>query len=222
MLDLPHRSRTKLLEATLKVVRSKGYNAARIEDICAQAGVTKGSFFHHFKSKDEVGLAAVAYWREGTSAFFAQADYHQPADPAARLLAYVALRKTMLAGELSEFTCYPGTIVQEAYATHPELREACTGSLCGHAATLEADVAAAMEQSGIAGRFSPESLAQHIEFTIQGAFILAKATGGPDAAAHSLDHLRRYLELLFAPERDGTKVDPAAAGTTNDNRRKSR
>jgi TetR/AcrR family transcriptional repressor of nem operon len=32
---------------------------------------------------------------------------------------------------------------------------------------------------------------------IQGAFVLAKATGGPEVAAESLDHLLRYLKLLF-------------------------
>src|SRR4051812_25499922 len=53
MTDLPHKSQTKLLDATLKVVRTKGYNATRVEDVCAAAGVTKGSFFHHFESKDD-------------------------------------------------------------------------------------------------------------------------------------------------------------------------
>jgi TetR/AcrR family transcriptional repressor of nem operon len=32
---------------------------------------------------------------------------------------------------------------------------------------------------------------------LQGAFILAKATGGPEVAAESIDHLRRYVEMLF-------------------------
>ena len=38
----------KLLEAAIHVIRSKGYSAARVEDICAEAGLTKGAFFHHF------------------------------------------------------------------------------------------------------------------------------------------------------------------------------
>lgn len=61
MRDLRQMSRTRLLNATLKVVRAKGYNATRVEDVCAAAGLTKGSFFHHFKSKDELALAAIAY-----------------------------------------------------------------------------------------------------------------------------------------------------------------
>ena len=52
-----HESKTKLLDATLKVVRAKGYSATRIEDVCAEAGLTKGSFFHHFKSKEDLALS---------------------------------------------------------------------------------------------------------------------------------------------------------------------
>ena len=42
------RRAEKLLDAAVHVIRSKGYSAARVEDICAEAGLTKGAFFHHF------------------------------------------------------------------------------------------------------------------------------------------------------------------------------
>jgi TetR/AcrR family transcriptional repressor of nem operon len=40
-------------------------------------------------------------------------------------------------------------------------------------------------------------LAIHAQAVLQGAFILAKATGGSDVAAASIDHLRHYIELVF-------------------------
>jgi AcrR family transcriptional regulator len=42
----------KLLDAAVPVIRAKGYSAARVEDIRAEAGLTKGAFFHHFASKE--------------------------------------------------------------------------------------------------------------------------------------------------------------------------
>jgi TetR/AcrR family transcriptional regulator, transcriptional repressor for nem operon len=196
-MQLPHESKTKLLDATLKVVRAKGYAAARIEDVCAEAGLTKGSFFHHFKSKEDLALAAVAHWGAQTTGFFADAPYHAPDDPLDRLIAYVAFRKAILTGELPEFTCFLGTIIQEAYLTHPEISTACERSLTAHAKTLEADIRDAMRKYRVRGNWTVGSLALHIQAVIQGGFILAKAKANAAAAAESLDHLRRYLELLF-------------------------
>jgi TetR/AcrR family transcriptional repressor of nem operon len=193
-----HESKARLLAATLRVVRVRGYTATRIEDVCAEAGLTKGSFFHHFKSKEDLALSAVAHWEDCTRGFFAGAPYHRPADPLNRLLAYVDFRKSMLTGDLPEFTCFAGTIIQEAYAIHPEIVAACEKNVCGHARTLEGDIDEAMRKYGVGADWTAESLALHTQAVLQGAFILAKAKGGADVAVGTLDHLRRYLELLFA------------------------
>ncbi|MCB2080668.1 MAG: TetR/AcrR family transcriptional regulator, partial [Novosphingobium sp.] len=154
--------------------------------------------FHHFKSKDELGVAAANHWSEMTGALFATAPYHEHADPLDRVLAYVAFRKALLQGELPEFTCLVGTMVQETYETAPAIRDACERSITGHAETLEADIEAAMRERNMTPGWTAKSLALHTQAVIQGAFIIAKATGGAEPAADSIDHLSRYIELLFA------------------------
>jgi TetR/AcrR family transcriptional repressor of nem operon len=196
-LEGRHESKTRILQAAMNVIRAKGYTATRIEDICEAAGVTKGSFFHHFATKEELAIAAADYWSEVTSAFFAESAYHHATDPLDRLLAYIDLRKAMLRGELAEFTCLAGTMAQEVYATHPAIRDACGESISGHAATLIPDIQAAIEKHGVQGDWSAESLALMTQVAIQGAFVLAKARQNVSIAADSLDHLRRYIELLF-------------------------
>lgn len=190
-------ARAKLLDAALSVIRSKGYSATTVDELCTAAGVTKGAFFHHFKSKDELAVAAADYWSEMTGALFAQAPYHDHADPLDRILAYVAFRKTLLQGAVPDFTCLVGTMVQETYETAPAIREACERSITGHAATLESDIKAAMRERGMTPEWTARSLALHTQAVIQGAFILAKAKGGAKIAADSIDHLRRYVEMLF-------------------------
>ncbi len=207
MVDTRHESKTKLLDAALHVIRAKGYTATRIEDICEAAGLTKGSFFHHFKSKEDLALAAAEYWGVMTGRLFEAAPYHAVSDPLGRLLAYVDFRKALLLGELPQFTCLVGTMVQEVYDTHPLLRQACDKSISDHAATLEADIAEAMRQYNIHAEWTAKSLALHTQAIIQGAFILAKAKDGPAVAVDSIDHLRRYLELLFA--QSGTQEKPS-------------
>ncbi|HEX4114087.1 MAG TPA: TetR/AcrR family transcriptional regulator [Stellaceae bacterium] len=199
MNETPHESKTKFLDAALRMVRAKGYTATRIEDICEAAGLTKGSFFHHFKSKEELAIAAADHWHAVTGGMFAAASYHQPADPLDRLLAYVDFRKALIRGEPPEFTCFAGTTVQEVHETHPLIRDACGATIAGHAATLETDIAAAMRQYRVAGDWSAASLALYTQAVVQGAFVLAKAAHDPRVALASLDHLRRYLELLFRP-----------------------
>src|ERR1700684_2801366 len=192
-----HESKQKLLESALHVIRAKGYTATHIEDICEAAGLTKGSFFHHFDSKEELALAAADYWIEGTGAFFATAPYHALADPLARLLAYVDFRKGLLMGELSDFTCLAGTMVQEVYDTHPAIRDACNRSISEHAATLVPYIEEIMRQRDMLPDWTAESLALYTQATLQGAFILAKAKHNREVALEIIDHLRQYLELLF-------------------------
>jgi TetR/AcrR family transcriptional repressor of nem operon len=192
-----HESKIKLLNAALNAVRAKGYSATTVDDICHAAGVTKGSFFHHFKTKDELALAAAAHWSQMTEEVFADAPYQQHADPLDRLLGYVDFRVELLRGELPDYTCFLGTLLQETYATHPEIRAACERGLATHIDTLASDVGAAKRVYARDAPWSAESVGVFIQSVLQGAFIFAKAEQGPEVAREALSHLRRYLILLF-------------------------
>jgi TetR/AcrR family transcriptional repressor of nem operon len=197
MTQTQHESKTKLLNAALNVIRAKGYAATTVDDICHTAGVTKGSFFHHFKSKDDLALSAAAYWGETTEGFFAAAPYHRSKDPLERLLGYVDFRAGILQGELPDYTCLLGTLVQETYATHPDIRAACDKGLSTHIAILTRDIEAAKQLYAPDATWSATSVGYFIQSVLQGAFIFAKAKQGPEVVRESLGHLQRYLGFLF-------------------------
>ena len=192
-------ARQKLLDSAFLLIRAKGYSSTSVDELCGQAGVTKGAFFHHFMSKDALAVAAANHWTEITGALFETASYHQHSDPLDRLFGYLDFRKSLLKGEIAEFTCLVGTMVQEIYGTHPDIREACEASISGHVAKLEADIVQAMKRYRVRAPWTAASLALHTQAVLQGAFILTKAKGGTAIAAASIDHLRRYIELLFQP-----------------------
>lgn len=190
-------ARTRLLEAARDTIRAKGFAATSVDDLCRVAQVTKGAFFHHFESKEDLGVASAEFWSVTTGGLFATAPYHAPADPLDRLLAYVAFRKVLIAGTTAEFTCLAGTLVQEVHDTSDAIRDACGRAILGHAATLVADIEAARQQHGITGDWTADSLARHMQAVLQGAFIVAKAGGDAELARESVDHLDRYIRLLF-------------------------
>ncbi len=191
-------ARAKLLDAALNVIRAQGYSATSVDDLCRAAGVTKGAFFHHFASKDELAVAAAHHWSAVTGALFASAPYHAPADPLDRVLAYIDFRIRLLEGDVPDFTCFVGTLVQEAYGASGAIRAACDASIRGHAQTLVADIEAARKEYRLKADWSAESLALHTQAVLQGAFILAKCRGGPEIAREMAGHLKRYVELLFS------------------------
>jgi len=192
-------SRDKLLDAALHIIRSKGYVATTVDDLCQAAGVTKGSFFHHFKSKEDLALAAVAYWNVMTGGLFAQAPYQQIGDPRERVLAYIDFRAMILQGELPDFTCLLGTMVQENFATHPRIRDACNAGIASHAHAVAIDIAAAKAIYAADAHWDPETIALYTQAVIQGAFILAKARGSADIAAQCIEQLRHHVATLLSP-----------------------
>ena len=198
-----HHSKVKFLDAALRIIRTKGYVATRVEDVCEAAGLTKGSFFHHFKSKEELALAAADHFAEMADAAFASGPYQRETDPLERLLGYVDFRIALLQGALPDFTCLFGMMVQETYDTHPAIRAACDKHLSAHAEVLARDIAEARARYAPHAPWTAESLSLFMVTVLQGGFILAKAKQGPDVAAESLRHLRRYLETQFKPHTPG-------------------
>jgi TetR/AcrR family transcriptional regulator, transcriptional repressor for nem operon len=189
-------ARDKLLDAAIGIIRAKGYAGTSVDDLCKAAGVTKGAFFHHFATKEALAVAAANHWSLTTSALFASAPYHGHADALDRVFGYIDFRIELLDGPVENFTCLVGTMVQEAYGSSDAIRAACDASISGHAATLEADIAAAMAQNGV-NSTTAKSLALYTQAVLQGAFILAKAKGGPEIARESAAHLKHYFVMLF-------------------------
>lgn len=193
-------SRHLLLMAATELIRTKGYSSTTVDELCQKAGVSKGTFFHNFKSKEELAVAAADNWSEMTGSFFANAPYHQYEDPLERVLGYIRFRKEILKGELPEFTCLVGTMVQEVYSSNPSINDACFESIKAHAKNIEADITEAKSLYVPKAKWTPNSLAFHTQAVLQGAFILAKASGNVKLASESVDHLENYISLLFNKE----------------------
>ena len=111
-------------------------------------------------------------------------------------------RAEILRCKLGDYTCLLGTVVQETYATHPEIRAACDRGLSSHIAELTRDIEAAKQRYAPKAPWSAESVGYFIQGVLQGSFIFAKAKQSPEVIRGNLEHLRRYLGDLFDQSRD--------------------
>jgi TetR/AcrR family transcriptional repressor of nem operon len=172
-----------------------------IDDVIAEAGLTKGAFFHHFKSKSDLAQASIRR--------FAETDRREldelmnraerlSRDPLQQLLIFIGLQVEAMA-KLNQV--YPGCLYA-AYCYQSGLLEAAhLGEVAGSMLFWRERVRIKIEDVLTVYRprmsVDPESLADHLLVTYEGAFILSKTLNEPKLVAHQLQHFRNYLELLF-------------------------
>jgi AcrR family transcriptional regulator len=62
MQQRSEETRARIIDSAIKLFSNRGFNASSVDDICAEAGISKGAFYHHFKSKQALFLALVDSW----------------------------------------------------------------------------------------------------------------------------------------------------------------
>ena len=195
----PSDTKRKLLDASVKLMRSKGFNATTVDDICGVAGVTKGGFFHYFQSKQDIAKAAVDRFREARRLAFEQAPFRKLADPLDRIYGRLNfIKKELLESVQVTGGCLVGMFAQEMAFTNPELRMACQDSFLHLAQDFEKDLAAAKAHYVPKADFDPKGLAILFVATYQGSVLMAKTAGNNAVVGENFDQFARLLAGLFS------------------------
>jgi len=211
-MEAEQSTKTRLLDAGQRLMLSGGYTATTVDRICAEAGLTKGSFFHYFKSKDEFGLELLDHYWTTTQQMVQAGRFAQLGDPLDRLHAYLDLFVAIARDPDLPKSCLFGNVSQEVAPVHPGLRARCSQGFEEWAHQIAHDLEAAKRLHPPAADFDSFSVAEHFIAIFEGSLILAKAQGDAGTLEQNVEHFRRYVNALFGSvNRNGGKSDGQAA-----------
>jgi TetR/AcrR family transcriptional repressor of nem operon len=196
-------TRTRILDAAQQLVLEQGFGGTSVDAVIDSARTTKGGFFHHFASKQELARALVERYVADDMALlddlFERAE-RLSRDPLQQLLLFVALQEEA-ADELSGDD--PGCLYA-SFAYERELFDEVTREAIAAACRRWRERTRAKLDEVVA-KYPPriavdlDSLADEGLALFEGAYVLSRALGEPRLLRGQLRHFRNYLELLFTP-----------------------
>jgi TetR/AcrR family transcriptional repressor of nem operon len=195
-------TRSRILDAAEALVLDKGFAGTSVDDVIAAAETTKGGFFHHFPTKQELAHALVERYvaadMELLDSLLEQAEQESD-DPLDQLLHFVSLQD--VTAELDGET--PGCLYA-SFCYEQELVDETTRDLIAEA-MLAWRTRTRAKLDEVAARYPPrvpvdlDALADQGLAVYEGTFILSRALDEPELLRGQLRHFRTYLELLFRP-----------------------
>ena len=191
----PELKRQKLIEAAIRLILKRGYNATTVDDICAEAKITKGSFFHHFKNKEEIGQAAVKAWGEFGQSIYAEA-WKQPGEPLEEIHRLFNIMEG-ITRRPEPCVCVVGMMAQEMSIENPEFREACARELEVWTEMFRSRLQTAQKQLKPAMKFDPDQVAWFLNSIWQGSILIGKARQSAKMISSNIKLARVYVDSLF-------------------------
>jgi TetR/AcrR family transcriptional repressor of nem operon len=194
-------TRERILDEAQRLVLERGFAATTVDAVLAAAGTSKGAFFHHFASKDQLGHALVERYARADLAFqeeFMGAAEAASDDPAEQLVTFVSLFEEAADELVSEQSgCLYVSFVYEKQLADNDAHSLIVGAVLEARERLAQKVEAAIAVHPPRVPVDVTSLADLVFTTFEGGFILARTLRNPSLLRGQLVHLRRYLELLF-------------------------
>jgi TetR/AcrR family transcriptional regulator, transcriptional repressor for nem operon len=174
-------SREKILEAALEQFYKKGYLATSVDDIIAQANVSKSNFYYHFKSKEDLGITVLEMRSEELSGVLGRTLCNEGVAPSQRLIGFLDFLIETQEARFEKGGCPFGNLVAEM-AEHSERFRCHLSSMFG---SMSAHIAEVLSEGQQAGEFRRDieagELASLFVQTIQGMLLMTKCHKSVDS-----------------------------------------
>jgi TetR/AcrR family transcriptional regulator, transcriptional repressor for nem operon len=184
-----HNVREQIVDAGLKTLLKKGFNACGVRDITEAAGVPTGSFYNHFASKEALGAEIVERYGQDKSRRRDLLDRALP--PLERLRRHFAGLNQMYADLEYARGCLLGNFSAELADHSPLIRERLAALSASWTKDIEDAVRDAQRDGAVSTKSDPADLAAFLLDAYEGALLRARVekSGAP---------LERFMTITFA------------------------
>jgi TetR/AcrR family transcriptional repressor of nem operon len=165
-------TREQIVQAGLKCLVEKGFNAVGVQDITSTAGVPKGSFYNHFESKEALGAEIVARYGADQARREILADPSTP--PLQRLRRHFERINALFVDSHFERGCILGSFSAELANQSPTIRESLQNLYAQWTKDIETAIAEAQEQGKIASKTKAADIAAFLLDSYEGALLRAR------------------------------------------------
>lgn len=194
----PDLTREKILQAAAAEIHRQGFQAASIAHILADTGLTKGALYHHFPSKQALGLAVVnEVIRTGLEARLLT-PMREAEEPLDTLLAYMDSRIRDMTDDTFVLGCPLNNLVQEMSPVDDEFKTHLDHILQAWQAVIEQALIKGQEQNRIRRDVDCEAAALFIVSAWEGCWGMAKNRQSAQTFRICMAQLRQFV-LSLAP-----------------------
>ncbi|HXV10624.1 MAG TPA: TetR/AcrR family transcriptional regulator [Burkholderiales bacterium] len=196
-------TRERILDAAQHLILDRGYVGMTVEHVLDEVDITKGAFFHHFKTKDDLAKALLRRFAEKDAQIYEATRERAEKlsdDPLEQLLIFVRLFEEMFDGLTEPYPgCLFASYIYELQQFDDETRTLIHGSFMKWRDLLKEKFEVIARKYPPRIQVDAASLADVFTVVLEGAFISSKALDEPQLIGEQLRHFRNYVELLFRP-----------------------
>ncbi len=184
-------TKTELIKAGLGIMARQGFNAAGIDAILKRANVPKGSFYHHFSSKQDFGLAVIDHFATGIDHIFTMYLTDDSLSPATRLRNCLESLVARFEVNNCSIGCLVANLGQELADQSEEFRLRLAGVFRSWITHFEKSIREAQENGEIGNSMPADLLAEFFLSGFEGALLLSKVLKSPAP-------LKNFIDVFFA------------------------
>ncbi|QHC86183.1 TetR family transcriptional regulator [Empedobacter brevis] len=189
-------TRHTILQKAFELIYTKGYQTTSIDEIIATTKVTKGAFYYHFKTKDEMGLAIINEILKPTM----KNDFIKPLQDAKNPIKeiYDMTKGLLLENPFLklEYGCPAGNLTQEMAPWNVEFGKALAELILEWQQTIENSIKIAKENGKVRDSVDPSQVAYFIMSGYWGIRNFGKVYNNTDCYHSYLKELKIYLNSL--------------------------